>query len=1013
MAQPLYSIGIDLGTTNCAIAFCALDDAAAVSSSLPVLQWETPTSMAEFAGMPSFLWLPTDAEREQIRGRAAGTTSSGASSSPAEEWVVGRLARNQAALTPERVVHSSKSWLGHHAVDRAAAFLPWGTDAVAAEKKISPIRAAALLLNYIQNAWNQRFAEQGTGAKFANQDVTITVPASFDAAAQRLTLEAAAAAGFPERVRLLEEPQAAFYRWLEEHEAAPADGSQVTGQEGVAEMELSNAAKNLQRLMPDLADRRHVILVVDIGGGTSDFSLFDLALSDEKASEGRAASATAAGKSVNAPRKEPDIRRVAVSDHILLGGDNIDLALAHALEARVAGKGKSLAPQQWQFLVARSRDLKEKVLATEVPVQQQFAAPAEAPSTDDPRNDVFSVSVPGRGSGLLAGTLTGKITRGEILDLVLDGFFPICDAAARPAKSRIALKELGLPYAEDGAVTHHLAAFLEGQPRVDAILYNGGTLHPAVLRRRIAEQIASWQGGAAPIVLDNAEPDLAVARGAARYGWLVHRQLHRIESAVAQGLYLEVHTADAAAGPSSSSPAAAVDQPAAPSRLICVLPRGTRAGEDVTVSALNVQLRVGQYVKFQPFTSIRRADAAGEIVEWNEDAFHALPPLQTTIALPPGVRPPGSGLVRVNLRARVTETGLLQIFCDAADASWPHSKSWQLDFRLRQGGGDGGGDGQGSAVEPNVAEDKLNHAKGLLQKTFARPVNPREKLTATKLFLSLQDVLKLPKQEWNLGLVRALWPAMHECMSLRKNSMEHEETWLGFTSYVLRPGYGAEGDPRRIDELWALRENGLAFPGKDPCRLQLWILWRRVAGGLDAARQVAAMEPWMPAIRESKKAPNAELVRMAGALERLPLDMKRELLRRFVAEMAPLAAKAAPCDPYLVAIGRLLNRTPLHAGPESIMPPELVEDVFEPLKALDWTEPVFREVTPLFLRAARLVNVRGIDLDASLRTRIVHKLESSGVSLDKIRPLEDFIPIEKSDRAGIFGEALPPGLVLA
>ncbi|HSI84326.1 MAG TPA: Hsp70 family protein, partial [Candidatus Methylacidiphilales bacterium] len=284
MAQPLYSIGIDLGTTNCAVAYAPLDDARATSLTLPLLQWETPTAMAEFSALPSFLWLPTDAERDQLRGKSAA--------GGAEEWVVGRLARHQAALTPERVVHSAKSWLGHHAVDRAAAFLPWGTDAVAAAKKISPIRAAALLLNYIQSAWDQKFASEGSGALFASQEITITVPASFDAAAQRLTLEAARSAGFPDRVRLLEEPQAAFYRWLEQHEADGATAaapptstalSNTAAEAGAAPSAVADAAHApatpgaLQKLLPELKDRRQLILVVDIGGGTSDFSLFDIA----------------------------------------------------------------------------------------------------------------------------------------------------------------------------------------------------------------------------------------------------------------------------------------------------------------------------------------------------------------------------------------------------------------------------------------------------------------------------------------------------------------------------------------------------------------------------------------------------------------------------------------------------------------------------------------------------------------------------------------------------------------
>ena len=306
MPRPHFSIGIDLGTTNCALAFVPLFTNASPEI-VPIAQQENSTSVAEGPMLPSFLYMPEHAvttlfDRSQVdRGR----------------WVIGRFARKKASDTPGRVVHSAKSWLCHHAADRMAPFLPWGSRELAADQKISPVRASALVLNHLRGSWNQRFAN--SGFEFDDQQITLTVPASFDAGAQRLTIAAAEEAGFPDGVRLLEEPQAAFYCWLERHDPA----------------------HELWRGLDDLGPRH--VLVIDIGGGTTDFSFFELRL--------------------NGSKSMPDIERIAVSDHILLGGDNVDLAIARLMEPRFAGLDGQLSGTQWDHLVASCRDLKERVLA--------------------------------------------------------------------------------------------------------------------------------------------------------------------------------------------------------------------------------------------------------------------------------------------------------------------------------------------------------------------------------------------------------------------------------------------------------------------------------------------------------------------------------------------------------------------------------------------------------------------------------------------------------------------------
>ena len=347
MAHARFSIGIDLGTTNSALAFVPLVGDAAPEILL-VPQWESLAGLAEEPTLPSFLYLPEDAVAAHFRARSIG----------AGQWIIGHFARAKAGETPGRVVHSAKSWLCHHAADRTAPFLPWGSTDLAREQKISPVRASALILNYLRGTWNSRFAHRA-GFAFDDQEITVTVPASFDAAAQRLTMAAAEEAGFPDEVRLLEEPQAAFYCWLERHDSA----------------------RELWQRLDDCESGGHV-LVVDIGGGTSDFSLFELRLNERS--------------------PIPDIRRVAVSEHILLGGDNVDLAIAHFMEPRLAGGGGQLSGAQWHHLIASCRDLKERALAgTGLPDER------------------FAVALPGRGSGMVAGSQAATVTRSETSEGVI------------------------------------------------------------------------------------------------------------------------------------------------------------------------------------------------------------------------------------------------------------------------------------------------------------------------------------------------------------------------------------------------------------------------------------------------------------------------------------------------------------------------------------------------------------------------------------------------------------------
>jgi molecular chaperone DnaK (HSP70) len=926
-----FSIGIDLGTTNSALAFVSLAGAA-VPEILLIPQWESLAGLAEQPTLPSFLYLPEDAVAAHFRDKAAGDGP----------WIIGRLARTKAGETPGRVVHSAKSWLCHHAADRSAPFLPWGTSDLMREQKISPVRASALILNYVRWAWNGRFA--AAGFPFDDQDITITVPASFDAGAQQLTMTAAEEGGFPSGVRLLEEPQAAFCCWLErhdlEHEFWGLDGRD--------------------------AERRHV-LVIDIGGGTSDFSLFELRR--------------------NRQSPMPDIRRMAVSEHILLGGDNVDLAIAHFIEPRLAGIGGKLSGTQWDHLVASCRELKERALV-------------EAGLPDER----FAVALPGRGSGMVAGSQAATVSRAEIEGVLLNGFFPVCDLGARPYRTQGALREWGLPYASDSAVTRHLADFLRDRPRVDAVLFNGGAVQPPLVRQRLCEQIAAWQDGFAPFTLENDQPALAVARGAARFGALLHHRRGHIAAGVAHAVFLEVQTA------------AATDVRAPPVSLVCVLPWGAGPDELFEIGGLPLEVRADQPVRFRVYSSSRHdGSRAGDILAWREGDFRALPPLQTIVRSAGSSRRGATKTVPVRLVARMNALGLLQVSCvSAAPAS---RQSWPLEFNMRPH--DPGGAGVPGAgptheavvqIEPNATADGLDTARREIGMVFARPASGRlHKVTASTILKNLERILSSPRSAWNGPLLRALWPALDERMPGRRLSVDLEEAWLIIAGFLLRPGFGVVGDDRRIDALWRLHEAGPCFPGRR-IKCQEYILWRRVAGGVTRERQNALLAGELDRIRGGN-APD-ELVRLAGSLELISHDTKTDLVRRFIDVAATLARAKRHAAPYFAALGLLLNRAPLYAGPETVVSPDLVEHAYSVFRGFDWAEPQLLELQTLFLRAARVVGDRGLDVAVPLRHQIADKLEKSGVPQLRTAKIRGFVPAGRSDAVSLYDEPLPPGLVL-
>ena len=589
MEPSRYVVGIDLGTTNSALAYLDADEGdKAKAKRLPVPQVVKAGVVEDRMLLPSFLYLP--GPKEQPAGALKLPWTKG---DPDE--AVGEFARDFGGNAASRLVSSAKSWLCHPGVDRKADILPWKAPDDA--RKVSPLEASAKYLRHLAAAWDR------ANAKFplAEQDVILTVPASFDAAARDLTVEAARLAGLT-RLTLLEEPQAAFYAWLD----AVGDG----WRKGVK------------------AGER--VLVADVGGGTSDFTLIEVG--DE------------AGRL--------ELRRVAVGDHLLLGGDNMDLALAYAAAAKLQAGGTRLDTVQMQQLTFAARKAKETILAD--------ATVKSAPLT-----------VLGRGSKLIGNTLKTDLTRDDVEKVLLDGFFPLCGRDDRPKKQRGAgLQEIGLPYAADAAITRHVAAFLgvHAPDKVPgAVLFNGGVFKPDALRNRILDVLGQW-GGAQVRELEGADPDTAVARGAAYYGLVRRGQGVRIRGGTARTYYVGVE---------SSLPA--VPGFPAPIKALCVAPFGMEEGTALDLPQREFGLVVGEEAEFRFLgSSTRKADAAGTLLDdWQDDA-EELAPLAATLEVQKGQH--AGQVVPVHLRAEVTEVGQLEISCLSRDGG----HKWKLAFDVRE-----------------------------------------------------------------------------------------------------------------------------------------------------------------------------------------------------------------------------------------------------------------------------------------------------------------------------------------
>ncbi|AFL75151.1 Hsp70 family protein [Thiocystis violascens] len=615
MSAGRYAVGIDLGTTHCALSYVDSEKSEGeniVQALLPVPQLVSPGAVEARPLLPSFLYLP---HQDEFRISDLGLPWQSDSTR-----IGGELARNQGAMTPIRLVSSAKSWLCHPDIDRKSPILPAGApDEI---PKVSPFEASIHFLAHLRNAWNGLHPYE----PLDRQEVTVTVPASFDPAARELTAEAAKAIGI-EHLVLLEEPQAALYSWVSDSQGDWRNQVRVGD----------------------------VILVVDVGGGTTDLSL--IAVTE------------------NAGALE--LTRVAVGEHILLGGDNMDLALAYLLKNKLAQSGVELDRWQLQALTHGCRQAKESLLA-------------------NPELERLPVVVPSRGSRLIGGSIRTELTREEVQASLIEGFFPAVESSSRPAsRARGALTKVGLPYAQDPAVTRHLAAFLGRQSgatedlagfvaqhpgasflRPTAVLFNGGVFKATPLQARVLEVLNQWLAAedAPPArLLESRDLDLAVARGAAFYAHVRRHGGVRIRGGTSHTYYVGVE---------SAMPAIPGMEPEL--QALCLVPFGLEEGSAPVAPPQEFGLVVGEPVRFRFFgSSVRREDQVGELLdEWREDELDELDEIQTT--LPAEQRKKGE-VVAVRLQAAVTEVGTLELTAIPVDAT---EERWNVAFNTRGNRGD-------------------------------------------------------------------------------------------------------------------------------------------------------------------------------------------------------------------------------------------------------------------------------------------------------------------------------------
>ncbi|MDW3153715.1 Hsp70 family protein [Vibrio sp. 779(2023)] len=933
MASPRFLVGIDLGTTNTVVAYCEITDNLEQSevSLFDIDQLIGPGEVVRKPLLPSFRYHPAVGqispsdltlpwENEPVSGDISNV-------------IVGEWARELGAKVEGRQVSSAKSWLSHQAVDRSSDILPWaGAQDV---DKVSPVIASASYLNHIRQAWNYRHPSN----KLEDQDVVVTVPASFDETARKLTLEAAQLAGL-KKIVLLEEPQAVCYDWYARHQQTAAD--------------------ELKELP--------LILVCDVGGGTTDLSLIEASFSSQD---------------------ELALDRIGVGEHLMLGGDNLDLALAHLAESRF-NQSKKLTAASLTKLIQQTRKAKENLLSASAPEE-------------------VKITMLGSGSKLLGGTKSIGLSKQEVHQIALDGFFPLSDFSEVPDKRRSAVVEFGLPYVADPAVSKHVAEFLTQHQQVAraalgieddkqnaipvGLLLNGGVFNSELVTERVTTLLSDWRG--APVtVLDNPHPDWSVALGAVAFGKARRGAQLKIGGGAARSYFLHLQEKNKIG------------------KALCLLAKGTEEGHEIRLSGRRFSLTLGEPVRFNLLTSTHdtltnnTAIQNGVMVDVDPDLFAPLPPYITTLE--------GEGAelqanqkerVEVQLACQLTEVGTLKMECVSAEDD---SKRWKLEFEVRNKQTD---DSEQVKLHP-----KLNECKELIARLYSGNKKSAESKEIKTLAKDLEKKLG-KRDEWDFTTLRQLFDTFAQGRKRRRRSEQHEKNWLRLAGFALRPGFGDPTDSWRIEQVWGLYQQNIQFKNHQGWT-DWWVFWRRIAGGLSQEQQetiLADIAKYLHpgAMKNPQSAKAAQdmgyesMVRLSASLEHLEVEDKVLLATWFL-------SKAINHNQFEQAhwwaMGRLASRTPLYGSQHNVVPREQAEQWLPKLLEQNWQkEPMIAFAAVMICRKT---GDRLFDISDDYREQVLAKLKQSKVPESWVSLVEEVKELSESESKRIFGDALPSGLTL-
>lgn len=925
-----YIIGIDLGTTNSSVSYVDIKEPRLTIQSFKIPQLIGEGSTEYLQTLPSACYLP--APYEFTKG------SLNLPWSREYDFIIGKFALQQGAKVPTRLVQSAKSWLCHTAANRRDKILP--LEAQNEDSRISPVEATARYLKHIREAWNYNMVRGDIESEFEAQEIILTVPASFDEIARALTVEAARMAGF-DKINLLEEPQAAFYSWIAQHE------------------------NDWQKYIPVGS----TVLVCDVGGGTTDFSLIEVVAKDGALA----------------------FQRMAVGDHLLLGGDNMDAAIAHRLE---------MALEEGQHILSTTQKLRlkhEARHAKEILLQE---------TKNGAKEEVYRVLLQGAGSNVIQGAMSVTLQSKDVCESLLNGFFGHYSwSEALQLKKTAGFRSMGLPYADEPSITKHMAHFLlssagdDHQPKKpDFVLFNGGAMKPPLFQQAIIDNLREWFPEKKVSILPSYNLDLAVARGAAYYGKVRRGKGVLIGGGMARGYYLLLDKKD--------------QQGMLGKKALTLLPRGSEEGATFEPQTI-FQLKSNIPVIFQICTShVRLHDCSGDLIDVDPKEMQMLPPIQTVLRFgKKQLFEDTNQNIPVHIQIGLTPIGTLQL----AIKSLQTEHLWALEFQLKSASGQDNilkSEAAGS-LDETFSSGYLNEAENVIRSVFSKPTQ----LKPGRMMEKLEEVLKIPRRDWSPSLMRGLADITLKLSAQRKISEECCARWWNLIGFLMRPGFGYPLDDFRIKELWKIILSDFKNELSQDVSIQMWICYRRIAGGLSKGQQLQLAAELMNVLLPKKSVkievksksdiyPYSEMIRAVSSLELIDTSIKLRLGKALINRI--IAGTSDTADYW--ALGRLGARHLLYGSLYNVLPRDIVESWI--VNLLESKLIPSDRLAFLYSQLAFKTEHREINISKELVDRIIAQFSST---LDVERLQELLLKenrLNQQERDKMFGEHLPTGLML-